>query len=83
MNLSTQQLVITSLTAIALCTLLSLTIAILVANLHELEIFALYFNIISGVTGALAGLYMGKRLNDEDNYQDINNDMEDVSLTEF
>jgi len=64
MQLNTQQLVICSLTAIALSTLVSLTIAILVANLHELEIFALYFNVISGVTGALAGLYMGKRLAD-------------------
>ena len=60
--MNTQQLVIASLTAIALTTLISLTISVLVAHLHDLEIFALYFNVISGVVGALAGLYMGKRL---------------------
>lgn len=60
--MNTQQFVIASLTAIALTTLISLTISVLVAHLHDLEIFALYFNVISGVVGALAGLYMGKRL---------------------
>ena len=65
MNLNTQQLVIASLTAIALSTLVSLTLTILLTGLHELEIFALYFNVISGVTGALAGLYMGKRFTED------------------
>ena len=64
-KLNTQQMVISSLTSIAIITLLSLTVTVLIAHIQDLEILALYFNVISGVTGALAGLYMGKRLNDE------------------
>ena len=64
--MNTQQLVITSLTSIAVITLLSLTVTVLVAHIQDLEILALYFNVISGVTGALAGLYMGKRILEEE-----------------
>ena len=58
-----EKIVILSLTSIAIITLVVMMFCIIFEHLQGLETIALFISVVSGVVGALSGIYVGKSKN--------------------
>ena len=68
-KISNEKLVIISLTSIAWITLIVMAICMLFEHLIGTEVISLFISIVSAVVGALSGIYVGRKINPNNNTQ--------------
>lgn len=66
-KISNEKLVIISLTSIAWITLIVMAICMLFEHLVGTEVISLFISIVSAVVGALSGIYVGRKINPNNN----------------
>ena len=78
-KISNEKLVIISLTSIAWITLIVMAICMLFEHLVGTEVISLFISIVSAVVGALSGIYVGRKINPNDNTLPDNTTSDDTT----